>query len=119
VRRLASTVLLFGLAALAGCETVNRVGTAINPERLGFGARCANVTQIALPSGDIEFGNPSVADVDIRALVARVAGRRRDLPGNPSIAAECEFRDGILTAFRWIQGGPAPPAPPPALPPRR
>ncbi|HYM71901.1 MAG TPA: hypothetical protein VET89_02895 [Stellaceae bacterium] len=95
---------------LAGCSLTHRIGASINPDSLGLTDRCANMMQAAMPFADIEIGSRSSRNVDLNTTVARVSGTRTDLaknpPVSPEVAAECEFRDNILSAFHWTKGGP-------------
>jgi len=93
---------------LSGCTIAHRVSEAVNPESIGLGGRCADIIKAAIPNADIRIDSSTAADMDIRTMVAHVAGTRRDLKEPAPVAAECDFTDGILTGFRWTAGGPAP-----------
>jgi hypothetical protein len=99
---------------LAGCDMTQRVVGAINPDTVSLADRCAAVMQLAMPaSTDIEVTSRTSENAGITAIIARVAGVRRDLPKeagqSPDIAVECRFDNTTMVGFHWTKGGPPPP----------
>jgi len=94
---------------LTGCGLTQRVTASINPDSLGTTDRCAYIMKVAMPSAEIEVDKRSMANVDLNTVVAKVEGTRTDLPDKspvpPAVAAECEFKGGILSTFHWTKGG--------------
>ncbi len=109
----AATVLLLAAALLAGCGGwSDRLQQRVLPDTLSLADRCAGIMQAAMPFAAIDIGDRTSEDKGIRTIVARVTGTRTDLPkdgpGERDLAVECTFENGVLAAFRWTKGGPAP-----------
>ncbi|HEX3954055.1 MAG TPA: hypothetical protein VHW90_10815 [Stellaceae bacterium] len=96
-------MLIVAGAALAGC------GVDV-PHSVGLADRCGDIMRAAMPSAEIDITDRTSESTSITRMVARAGGVRTDLPkGSPGpreLAAECEFKDSILTAFHWTKGGP-------------
>jgi hypothetical protein len=110
------SLLIAAVGMLAGCNFTQRVAGAINPDFVSLADRCAEVTRLALPTGDIEITNRTSENQGVSSLVARVEGVRRDLPVEGSqprdVATECQFTNTVLTGFKWTKGGPTTPSAP-------
>jgi hypothetical protein len=102
-----ATALIPGslLWLLSGCGGIPFVDAS-------FPDRCAAVMQAAMPNAEIEITATSAgADLtrDMNTLVAHVQGTA-DLPtagtaAQPStLAMDCVFHNGVLTAIRWTAG---------------
>ena len=76
----------------------------------GLADRCADITEAAMPSAEIDIEKRTSESTGLSKIVARVEGTRTDLPADSplphDLAAECEFDSTTLTAFRWTKGGP-------------
>jgi hypothetical protein len=101
---LRSAGVIFALIAagslLAGC------GVKVSQS---LADRCADIMQEAMSFAEMDIDKRTSESTGINKVVARVEGRRTDLPeGSPprDMAAECEFDSNILTGFRWTKGGP-------------
>jgi hypothetical protein len=113
MHRLAVVAVTVAVAGfLAGCDWARDVGGKINPDSLGLADRCADFMKRAMPFADIDIAQRTSEGAGIRTIVARVEGRRSDLPkdapGDRDLAVECKFANGVLTGFRWTKGGPPP-----------
>jgi hypothetical protein len=97
---------------LAGCDWSRQMGGRIAPDTISLADRCAQIMQKAMPFAEIDIGDRTSANVDLRTITATVAGTRTDMAGNTQVArdlaAECTFMDSVLTGFRWTKGGPQP-----------
>jgi len=98
-------LLVMALGPLAGCEVKL-------PRTVGLAERCAGIMKAAMPFAEIDTDKLTSQSTSIDRVVARVEGHRTDLPKDagppPSLGAECEFTNNVLTAFRWTEGGPQP-----------
>lgn len=94
--------------ALSGC------GLSV-PRSVSLADRCADIMQRAMPAADIDIDKRASQSAGIDKIIARVEGTRADVPKGSAaprdLAAECEFDNGVLDAFRWTKGGPPPPRP--------
>jgi hypothetical protein len=110
----AFSLLIAAVGMLAGCNFTQRVAGAINPDIESLADRCAAITRLALPTGDVEITNRTSENQGISSLVARVEGVRSDLPEGGSqprdVATECQFTNTVLIGFKWIKGGPTTPS---------
>ena len=101
MRALGSAATVLGLVCClgAGCGVTRNVGLA---------ARCGDIMQLAFPSAAIEIGKSEATATSLTTIVARVEGTRSDIPSDGpvmrNLAAECQFDNNILTAFRWTAG---------------
>jgi len=77
-------------ALLAGCFWERDIAPS---------SRCADVVGAALPTGNIEIVRRT-SEGEMNTMSARVYGR---LNGR-DVVAECEFQNGILSGFHWVQG---------------
>jgi hypothetical protein len=85
------------------------VGCGLKAPRIGGGLadRCADIMQAAMPFAEIDIEKRASESNSISKVIARVEGTRTDLPeGSPphDLAAECEFDNNILSAFRSTKG---------------
>jgi hypothetical protein len=98
---------LFSILALISATSL-LVGCGRLPG--GLADRCAEIMKVAIPSADIDIDKRTSKSPSIDTIIAQVTGIRTDMPeGSPlprDLAVECEFTNGVLTAFRWTQGGP-------------
>jgi hypothetical protein len=98
-RGLAVAVLATLCGFAAGCQ-------AIMPG--GLSDRCADFMQRAYPDADIDITKREAAATGINAIVANVAGVRKDMPPDGplprDLAVECRFDGNILTGFKWTAG---------------
>jgi len=110
--RLSLIVVLVAAGILSGCGWTQKFEGRVAPDAVSLADRCAGIMKAAMPFAEIDVGERSSKDLDIRTIVAVVAGNRTDLPkdspGEPDLAVECTFVDNLLTGFRWTRGGPAP-----------
>lgn len=95
--------------ALAGCSRMSEVGfdTKMALGSVSLVDRCSDFMSRAFPNGDINvIGSHIVTDSE-SALVT-VQGVRNSVPQSSpdehSVAVECHYQHGVLTAFRWIAG---------------
>ena len=104
--RFAAAAIVVASMVPAGCSLPGRIA----PDTVSLADRCADIVKRAMPFADIDIGELSSANADLRTIVAKVTGTRTDMPDNGQIerhlAAECTFRDGVLIAFHWTKGGP-------------
>ena len=106
--RAASYSFLLILAPIATASFL--VGCDLKVPGGGLADRCADIMKVAIPSADIDIDKRTSKSPSIDTIIAQVTGTRTDMPeGSPlprDLAVECEFTNGVLTAFRWTQGGP-------------
>jgi hypothetical protein len=116
MRRRRRRLATFAPIAIAAALALALSGCGIDvPHSISLADRCADIMRAAMPAADIAIDKRTSQSVGLDKIIARVAGTRTDVPKGSSaprdLAAECEFDDGILYAFRWTKGGP-PPRPP-------
>jgi|SRR5579862_9683864 len=103
-------VLLAMCGALAGCEWTQHVAGTINPDSLSLADRCAEVMKAAMPFAKIEITKRTSQGTGIDTIVARVEGRRSDLPKETTtaldLAMECQFDNNVLVGIHWTKGAP-------------
>jgi hypothetical protein len=108
-----STLTALAVTSLiAGCGWSHDLKKEVTADTASLADRCAEIMQRAMPFAEIEIGERSSAASGLRTIVAKVTGKRTDMPGNSQVdrdlAVECTFEDTVLTAFRWTKGGPPP-----------
>jgi hypothetical protein len=112
MRPLAAIAVMIAAASLAGgCDWTRGVAAKVNPDSVSLADRCADIMRRAMPFAEIEIGQRTSENAGIRTMIARVDGTRtlpKDAPGERDLAAECQFEDNVLIAFRWTKGGPTP-----------
>jgi hypothetical protein len=108
--RVAVLMALTGL--LAGCGWSHDLKKEVTADTASLADRCAEIMKKAMPFAEIDIGNRSSTASGLRTIVAKVTGKRTDMPDNGQVerdlAVECTFEDTVLTAFRWTKGGPPP-----------
>jgi hypothetical protein len=99
--------LIVAAVAVAGCQ---KMQGKLVPDTVSLGDRCGAIMQAAMPFAQIDLGDRSARDLDVRTIIVQVSGTRTDLPKDTAqgrdLAAECTFEDNVMTAFRWTKGGP-------------
>jgi len=84
----------------------------LSPDTISLADRCGAIMQAAIPFARIELGDRTSRSLDVRTIVAQVSGTRADVPNEAAegrdLGAECTFEDNVMTAFRWLKGGPPP-----------
>jgi hypothetical protein len=104
----AAMMALTGL--LAGCGWSHNLAKEVTADTASLADRCAEIMKKAMPFAEIDIGDRSSAASGLRTIVAKVTGKRTDMPDSSQVerdlAVECTFEDAVLTAFRWTKGGP-------------
>ncbi len=108
--RTAAACAALGLAiALGGCTRMADMGF---DAQSAFGSvsladRCGDFVHRAFPNSGIEVTGSKV-NAELDSSSVEVAATRSDVPPGGlyarDIAAECRFKNGILTSFRWTKG---------------
>ena len=112
--RFCSATAIFALClATAACgvpEWANGERSKIYPVSMSLADRCFAILQAAIPNAELQPGKLSSQNKGIDLIVARAEATRTDHPDDTlmarDLAAECEFNNNVLTAFRWLKGGP-------------
>jgi hypothetical protein len=97
------------LVALAGCTRMNQLGFDAKAAvgSVSLIDRCTDFMHRAFPNSAIEVTDSHV-DTGTANAVVTVQGTRDDVPENSpyahSVAVECRFDSGVLSAFRWTVG---------------
>jgi hypothetical protein len=110
MRQVATLAALAVASLLAGCGWSHNVEKAVTADTASLADRCAEIIKKAMPFAEIDIGDRSSAATGLRTIIAKVTGKRTDMPDNSQVerdlAVECTFDDTVLTAFRWTKGGP-------------
>jgi hypothetical protein len=116
MRRIAIVpTLLAACIALAGCGSGNwahDVGGRIAPDTLSLADRCGVFLKAAVPFADLELGARTAQASGISKITARIEATRSDLPPDTpgrDFAAECQYDNATMTAFRLTKGAPTTP----------
>lgn len=97
------------LVALTACSRMSEVGfdTQMALGSVSMVDRCSDFMRRAFPNGDIDVAGSHV-DASMESALVTVQGVRDSVPANSSyarsVAVECRFETGVLTAFRWVAG---------------
>jgi hypothetical protein len=110
MRQAATLVALTAVSLLAGCGWSHDLKKEVTADTASLADRCGEIMQKAMPFAEIDIGDRSSAASGLRTIIAKVTGKRTDMPDNSQVerdlAVECTFDDNVLTAFRWTKGGP-------------
>jgi hypothetical protein len=113
MRFCSATAIVVLCLATAGCgvpEWANGERSKIYPTSMSLADRCFAILQAAIPYAELQPGKLSSQNKGIDLIVARAEAARTDHPDDTlmarDLAAECEFDNNVLTAFRWLKGGP-------------
>jgi hypothetical protein len=110
MRQLPTLVALATASLLAGCGLSHNIEKQVTADASSLADRCGEIMKKAMPFAEIDIGDRSSASTGLRTIIAKVTGKRTDLPDNGQVerdlAVECTFDDNVLTAFRWTRGGP-------------
>jgi hypothetical protein len=83
-------LMLSCCALLSGCFWQREIAPS---------SRCADIVEDALPTGSVDIVRRT-SEGEMNASSARIYGR---IDGR-DVVAECQFQNGILSGFRWVQG---------------
>jgi hypothetical protein len=112
MRQAASLAALTVVSLLTGCGWSHDLKKEVTADTTSLADRCDAIMQKAMPFAEIDIGDRSSTATGLRTIVAKVTGKRTDMPDNSQVerdlAVECTFDDTVLTAFRWTKGGPPP-----------
>ena len=110
MRQASPLAVLAAASLLAGCGFSHDLEKQVTADTASLADRCGEIMKRAMPFAEIDIGERSSASTGLRTIIAKVAGKRTDLPDNSQVerdlAVECTFQDNVLTAFRWTKGGP-------------
>ena len=110
MRQIPTLAALAVASLLAGCGWSHNLGKEVTADTASLADRCAAIMKKAMPFAEIDIGDRSSAASGLRTIIAKVAGKRIDMPNNSQVerdlAVECTFDDNVLTAFHWTKGGP-------------
>jgi hypothetical protein len=112
MKRARVAVMMAFAGLIAGCGWSHDLKKQVTADTTSLADRCGEIMQKAMPFAEIDIGDRSSAATGLRTIIAKVTGKRTDMPDSSQVerdlAVECTFEDTILTAFRWTKGGPPP-----------
>jgi hypothetical protein len=112
MKRARVAVMMAFTGLVTGCGWSHDLKKEVTADTASLADRCGEIMQRAMPFAEIDIGDRSSAATGLRTIIAKVTGKRTDMPDNSQVerdlAAECTFEDNVLTAFRWTKGGPPP-----------
>ena len=110
MRQISILAALAVTSLVAGCGWSHDLKKEVTADTTSLADRCGEIMQKAMPFAEIDIGERSSAATGLRTIIAKVTGKRTDMPDNSRVerdlAVECTFEDTVLTAFRWTKGGP-------------